>query len=62
VAYDDATGRELWQLQVYSESAPIEDSPDLFISALRFDRDGVLLVVDQAGRSHRVDVEARQVL
>ena len=61
-ACDAASGRHLWTLAVFDNirQPGLEgDVQDVFVSALRFDADGVLHVTDEHGRHWLVDVAAR---
>ena len=58
VAYDDVSGEELWQIQVYRDHAAGESgAQDIFITEMRVYGDD-LVVSDQAGREHKVDLRA----
>lgn len=63
-AYDVASGRELWLLKVYEVSYDGEredDKQDIFIEELRLQGKGTLVVTDERGRVHRVDLARRTV-
>jgi len=62
VAADAKTGRRLWTLVVYPN--PIdptleEDVQWIFFRTMAFDPDGRLRIVDESGRTWRVDVARR---
>lgn len=64
VAYDESTGEELWDLQVYTtdyDPDEEQDVQDVFITGLSLEA-GHLVVSDERGRSHRVDLTSRQVV
>src|ERR1043165_2561057 len=58
-AYDTATDDELWILKVYDVSYDgrmEDDKQDVFIEELALDQQGLVIVTDERGRVHRVDV------
>jgi hypothetical protein len=63
VAYDDATGKQLWSLKVYCthyDSSLERDVQDVFITSLVLDHDR-LLIEDEKGRHFEIDPETRTV-
>jgi hypothetical protein len=62
-AYDVATGKELWRVEVYRQRyAPVPgletDVQDVFITGLAPDpKGGGLLITDERGRRYRVDLK-----
>jgi len=64
-AYDATSGKELWAVRVYEvtyDSELEEDVQDVFIEEMTAGPGaGELTVVDERGRSYRVDVDSRQV-
>ena len=64
-AFDAATGRELWVLEVYRvdyDPRREQDVQDVFIDALRAGASGRTLEVgDEAGRHYEVDLQSRTV-
>lgn len=63
LALEESTGRPLWCVQVYNTSySPSEEKhdQDVFITELRLDGDR-LLVLDESGRTHSVDLAGREV-
>ncbi len=64
-AFDEASGRELWLLKVYDvqyEGDMEQDKQDNFITEIAPAGPGLLRVVDERGRSFRVDVGKRLVV
>lgn len=60
VAYDDVSGEELWQLEVYrDDSVGGSGAQDIFITEMRVKGED-LVVSDEAGREHRIDLRARR--
>lgn len=65
VAYDAASGKELWLLEVYRivyDGEREEDKQDLFIEDLTLEGSGLLRVTDERGGIHRVDLQRRCVV
>ena len=63
-AFDPASGRELWTIKVYDvvyDPKMEEDVQDVFIRKMTKISPSGLLIVDEKGRSYRVDVKARTV-
>lgn len=62
-AYDDATGRLLWTLVVYTHDNPDGDEdPEVYIRSITPAGDGrSLCVINEHGQEFRVDLETRTV-
>jgi hypothetical protein len=64
VATDAKSGRRLWVLTVYRTEIDPKLETDVqwrFFRSMAFDRDGRLRIVNEAGKTFLVDVEARTV-
>lgn len=65
VAIDQATGRELWVVQLYDiryDSNMEEDKQDIFLTSMNIHDSGcTLLAEDERGRQFMLDLFSRQV-